>query len=84
MLFTWLHKVLTRYLNWCGNVKGEKGIGKVGIGQIIHGLKGMWYLRKVVSSCKQFGPVSTCLCPKYIKFCFKNLRNDREDENRRR
>ena len=22
----------------------------------------MWYLRNVSSSCKQFGPVSTCLC----------------------
>ena len=46
--------------------------------------KGMWYLRKVASSCKQFGPVFTCLCPKYIKFYVKNLRNDREDRNGRR
>ena len=38
-------------------------------------------LRKVASLFKQFGPVSTCLCPKYIKFFFQNLRNDREDEN---
>ena len=41
----------------------------------------MWYLRKVASSCEQFGPVSTCLYPKYMKFCFKNLGNGREDEN---
>ena len=33
---------------------------------------------------KQFGPVSTCLCPKYIEFCFQNLRNGREDKNGRR
>ena len=33
----------------------------------------MWYLRKVASSCEQLGPVSKCLSPKYIKFCFKNL-----------
>ena len=24
-----------------------------------------------LSSCEQFGPVSTCLCPKYMKFVFK-------------
>ena len=41
-------------------------------------------LRRVVRSCKQLGPVSTCLCPKYIKFCFQNLGNSREDENGRR
>ena len=27
----------------------------------------MWYLRKLESSCEQFSPVSTYLCPKYIK-----------------
>ena len=42
-------------------------------------LKGMWYLRKAASSCKQCGPVSTCLYPKYITFRFQNLRNSRED-----
>ena len=26
------------------------------------------------SSCKQFGPVSTCECSKYIIFCFLNLK----------
>ena len=41
-------------------------------------------MRKVASSCQQFGPVSTCLCLQYIKFCFQNLRNGREDENGRR
>ena len=41
----------------------------------------MWYLRKVASSCEQFGLVSTYFCPKYIKFCIQNLRNVREDEN---
>ena len=41
----------------------------------------MRYLRKVGSLCEQLGPVSTCLWPKYIKYCFKNLRNGREDEN---
>ena len=25
-----------------------------------HFVKGIWYLRKVASSCKKFGPVSTC------------------------
>ena len=25
--------------------------------------------------------VSACLCPKYLKFCFWNLRNIREDKN---
>ena len=44
-------------------------------------LKGMWYLRKVASSCEQLGPVSTCSCPKYIKFCFQNLVNGRENKN---
>ena len=44
----------------------------------------MWYLRKVASSCEQFGPVSTYLYPKYIEFCFQNLVNDREDANGRR
>ena len=39
----------------------------------------MWYLKKVASSCEQFGPVSTCLCPKYITFRFQNLGNGRED-----
>ena len=41
----------------------------------------MWYLRKVASSYEQFGPVYTCLNPKYIKFCFQNLRNGRKDKN---
>ena len=47
-------------------------------------LKGVWYLRKVTSSCEQLRPVFTCLCLKYIKFCFRNLGNGREDENRRK
>ena len=42
-------------------------------------LKGMWYLRKVGSSCEQFGPVSTCLCPKYIRFCQRNVREDKNE-----
>ena len=37
-------------------------------------IKGMWYLRKVASSWKQFGPVSTCLCLKYIKILFLKFR----------
>ena len=41
--------------------------------------KGMWYLRKEASSCEQFGTLSTCLCPKYIKFYFSNLDNSKED-----
>ena len=41
----------------------------------------MWYLRKVVIPCEQFGLVSTCLCSKYMKFRFQNLGNGREDEN---
>ena len=44
----------------------------------------MWYSRKVASSCEQFGPVSTCLCPQYKKFCFQNLDCGRKDENGRR
>ena len=47
-------------------------------------LKGMWYFRKLASLCEQLGPLSTCLCPKYINFFFKNLGNGREDENGRR
>ena len=47
-------------------------------------LKGMWYLRKVASSYEQFDPVSTFLCPKYIKFCFQDLENCREDTNEHR
>ena len=43
-------------------------------------LKGIWNLRKVVSSCKQLGSVSTCLRPKNIK-CFQNVGNHREDKN---
>ena len=43
----------------------------------------MWYLRKVSSSYEKFGPVSRCLCPKYIKCCFQNLRNGREDKKGR-
>ena len=41
----------------------------------------MWNLIKVASSCEQFGPVFTSLCPKYIKFYFQNLKNGREDKN---
>ena len=41
----------------------------------------MWYLRKVASLCKQLGPVSPFLCPKYTKFCLQNLGNGRKDEN---
>ena len=44
----------------------------------------MWYVRKVGSLCKQLGSVSTCLHPKYIKFCFQNLGNGREDRNEHR
>ena len=44
----------------------------------------MWYFRKVESLCEQFGRVSTCLYPKYIKFWKQNLRNGREYENGRR
>ena len=46
--------------------------------------KGIWYLRKVASSYKQFGLVSIFLRPKYIKFGFRNLWNGREDRNERR
>ena len=35
------------------------------------------------SLCKPFGPVSTCLCPNYIKFCFQNSGNSREDKKKR-
>ena len=31
--------------------------------------------------CEQLGPVSICLCPKFIKFCFPNLGNGRKDKN---
>ena len=41
----------------------------------------MWYLGKIESSCEQFSPVSTCLCPRYIKFCFQNLGIVREVKN---
>ena len=41
----------------------------------------MWYLRKVASLNVQLGPVSTCLCPKYIKFSFGNLGKGRENKN---
>ena len=37
--------------------------------------------KNIASSCEQLGSVSTCLSPKYIKFCFQNLRNGREDES---
>ena len=40
--------------------------------------------KKVANSCKKLGLVSACFRPKYIKFCFKNLENGREDENGRR
>ena len=39
---------------------------------------------KVGSICEQLGSVFTCLHPKYIKFCFQNVGNDREGENGRR
>ena len=42
------------------------------------------YLRKVASLCEQYGPLSTCLCPKYITFRFQKLGNSREDKNGRR
>ena len=32
-----------------------------------HIIKGMWYLRKVVSSCEKINSVSKCLCSKHIK-----------------
>ena len=44
----------------------------------------MRYSRKVASSFEQLGAVSTCLCPKYIKFDSQNLGDGREDKNRRR
>ena len=50
--------------------------------RLVHGFKGMYYLRKVVSACEQCSPVSTCLCPKYITFRFQiwkmveKLKND--------
>ena len=46
-------------------------------------IKGMRYLRKVASSCEQFGPVSTYLWLKYMKFSFQNFGNSREDKNTR-
>ena len=46
-------------------------------------IKGMWHLRRGESSCEQLGPVSTCLCTKYTKFCFQNLGNGREDNRHR-
>ena len=44
-------------------------------------LKGIWYLSKVASLCKQPSPVSTCLRPKCIKLCFQNLGNGRKDKD---
>ena len=44
----------------------------------------MWYLRKVTSSCEQLCSVSTCLHPKYLKFCFQNFGNDKENKSGRR
>ena len=42
----------------------------------------MWYFRKVASPYyEQFGAVSICLYPKYIKFCFQNLRIAIENKN---
>ena len=41
----------------------------------------MWYLRKIASLCKQLGPVSTSLRPKYIKCCFQNLGNGGNNKN---
>ena len=41
----------------------------------------MWYFKKIESSSEQFSQVYTFLCPKYIKFCYKNLGNVREDKN---
>ena len=39
----------------------------------------MWYMRKLGISSEEFGPVSTCLYAKYMKFCFQNLGNSREN-----
>ena len=39
------------------------------------------YLRKIAGSCEEFGSISICLCPNYIKFWFKNLKNCREDKS---
>ena len=50
----------------------------------LRNLEGIWYLRKVASSCKQFGSVSTSLRPKYIQFCSHNLENGRKDKTGRR
>ena len=41
-------------------------------------------MRKLESPCEQFFPVSTCLCPKYIKFRFQNLGKVREDKKGRK
>ena len=41
----------------------------------------MKYFRKVASSCEQFGPVSTCLCPNTENVSFFNLGIVREDKN---
>ena len=35
----------------------------------------MWYLRKVASSCEQFGTVSPCLFPKFWKENFMHFRH---------
>ena len=32
------------------------------------------------SLCEHLSPVSTCLCSKYVKFCYETLEIDREDE----
>ena len=37
-------------------------------------------MRKVESSCEQFGPFFICVCPKYIKFYFRKLGNGRKGE----
>ena len=37
--------------------------------------------KSIASLCEQLGPVSTCLCQEYIKFCFQNLGKGREDKN---
>ena len=42
------------------------------------------YLEADKRSCKQLGSVSTCLRREYIKFCFQNLENSREDKKERK
>ena len=42
---------------------------------------GYLILEKVTRFCEQLGLVSAYLRPKCIKFCIRNLENDREDKN---